>query len=58
MTYKLFLAALIAALSLGLAGCEKEGPMERAGEKLDEAAEEVKDAAEEAADEIKDATDQ
>ena len=58
MTYKLFLAALVTALSLGLAGCEKEGPMERAGEKLDEAAEEVKDAAEDAVDDIKDATDQ
>ena len=58
MTYKLFLAALVTTLSLGLAGCEKEGPMERAGEKLDEAAEEVKGAAEDAVDDIKDATDQ
>ena len=56
MSYKLFLAALVAALTLGLAGCEKEGPMERAGEKLDDAAEKVEEAAEDAADEIKDAT--
>lgn len=57
MKFRIFLAALVAALALGLAGCEKEGPMERAGEKLDDATEKVKDAAEEAGDEIEDATD-
>lgn len=57
MKFRIFLAVLIAALTVGLAGCEKEGPMERAGEKLDDATEEVKDAAEEAGDEIEDATD-
>lgn len=53
--------SLVAAL--GLAGCgsdqktpeEPEGPMENAGEKVDEAAEETGDAAEEAADEADEA---
>ena len=38
-------------------GCEKEGPMEKAGEKVDKAAEDTKDAMEDAADEIEDAAD-
>ena len=37
--------AVIAALALLLWGCpEKKGPLEKAGEKLDEAADEVEDA--------------
>lgn len=37
---KSVLAALtLSALLLGLAGCEREGPAERAGRELDEAAE-------------------
>jgi hypothetical protein len=37
--------AVIATLGLFLLGCpEKDGPLEEAGEKLDEAADEVKDA--------------
>lgn len=57
MKTRLIFAALIAILTLGLTACEKEGPMERAGEKLDDATEQAKDAVEEAADEIEDATD-
>lgn len=34
-------AAMAAALLLTLAACEKEGPMERAGEKADKAVEEA-----------------
>ena len=50
-------------MALGLAGCggdqkepaEPEGPMENAGEEVDEAAEDTADAAEEAADETDEA---
>lgn len=50
-------AALIGALSLaGLSGCEK-GPMEKAGEKVDDAVEEAGDAIEDAGDKIEDALD-
>ena len=42
---KKFLAfAITVLLSVILLGCEKEGPMERAGESVDEAVEETKDA--------------
>ena len=33
----LWATALAAALSLGLGACEREGPLERAGEEVDEA---------------------
>jgi predicted small lipoprotein YifL len=33
----LWLAALAATLTMGLAACEKKGPLERAGEEVDEA---------------------
>ena len=36
-----------ALLSCVLMGCEQKGPMERAGENMDDAMEEMKDAAEE-----------
>jgi hypothetical protein len=50
---------LIALLALMLMGCpeKKEGPLEEAGEKLDNATDEVKDAVEDAADEVEDAVD-
>lgn len=54
MKYKLLLAALLAGLMMGTAGCKEKGPMEKAGEKLDHAAEEVEEAAEEVAEEVKD----
>lgn len=38
------LGALCAALLLGLAACEREGPAERAGESIDRAAKDVRDA--------------
>jgi hypothetical protein len=43
---------------LALAGCEADGPVERAGEALDEAADEARDGAEEVAEEIEDAVDE
>lgn len=50
----LFLLSLIFAGSLGLQACEQEGPLENAGEEIDEAAEDAADAIEEA---CEDATD-
>jgi hypothetical protein len=47
----LFLALFMAfALGIGAVGCEKEGPMEEAGEEVDETVEEAGDAVEEATD--------
>jgi hypothetical protein len=50
---------ILAALSLvaapvAMSGCEREGPMERAGERLDRAGEDVEDAFEDLGDEIDD----
>jgi len=39
---------LISLFSLGLVACEREGPMERAGESIDEAVEDTGDAIEDA----------
>jgi hypothetical protein len=39
-----------------LTGCEEQGPAERAGETIDEAAEDVGDALEEAGEDIRDGT--
>ena len=43
------------ALGGGLVGCEKKGPAEQAGEKLDDAVDDAGDAAEDAADAVEDA---
>lgn len=48
---------LLLAMSVGLVACEKEGPAERAGEKVDEAVEKAGDQMEEAADKVEEATD-
>ena len=42
-------------LGAGLVACEKKGPAERAGEKLDDAAKDVKQGAERVGDKIEDA---
>jgi predicted small lipoprotein YifL len=43
MTAKLLWSAMLAAtLSVGLAACEKKGPVEQAGEEVDEAIDTVK----------------
>ena len=50
------LAALIATLTLGIAACEKQGPAERAGEKVDHAVDTVKNGGKEpASDKLEDA---
>ncbi len=59
MPFKALMLTLFAALTLTVSGCAKEeGPMEKMGKSLDEAAESVSDAAEEAAEEVKDAVDE
>jgi predicted small lipoprotein YifL len=35
-------ALMIIVLMVGLSGCKKEGPMERAGQKVDKAVEDIK----------------
>ena len=47
--------ATFAMLMLGLAACEREGPMERTGERADEAVEETKENIEEAKEKIEEA---
>jgi hypothetical protein len=42
-------------LGTGIVACEKKGPAERVGEKLDDAAKDVKDGVEKAGDKIEDA---
>jgi len=51
----IFIALII--LSAGIAACEKEGPAEKAGEKVDEAIEQAGDKIEEAGDKIEKKTD-
>jgi hypothetical protein len=41
------LIALACAMSLGLSACEKEGPLERAGEEIDEGVDTIKNGGEE-----------
>jgi hypothetical protein len=61
MTRLLTGAILALFLALGLAACEQEGPAERAGENIGQAAEdageEIDEAMEEAEEEVEDATD-
>ena len=56
---KLFVAMVLAsALTIGGFACEeKEGPAEKAGEKIDETVEEAGDKIEEAGDKVEEATD-
>jgi hypothetical protein len=50
-------AAAVAALSLLFLGCpEKDGPLENAGEELDDATDSLRDAVEDVGDEVEDAT--
>ena len=51
------LAALAMTASLGLAGCDDQGPAETAGEKIDEAVESAGEMAEDAGDKVEEATD-
>ena len=46
----------IAFIFVGFGACEKQGPAEQAGEKLDNAVEEAGESMEEAGDEVREAT--
>jgi hypothetical protein len=51
----IFLITLLASLSL--VGCDNDGPMEEAGESVDQAADDAGDATEDAADDVEDTVD-
>lgn len=51
-------AALVCAMSLGLAACEKKGPLEQAGEEVDEAVDTVKNGEESTSSKVDDAFDE
>lgn len=52
------IAALLCAMSLGLAACEKKGPLEQAGEEVDEAVDTVKNGEESTSSKVDDAFDE
>jgi len=52
---KAMLAGLVAGLVLAVAGCEKEGPVEKAGKEVDKAGAQAGQQVEKAGDAIKDA---
>jgi predicted small lipoprotein YifL len=59
MSSKIFRSSLAPfALLLMLAGCEKQGPLERAGEEIDEAVEDVRAGGETTANKVDDAVDE
>lgn len=55
---KLWAAAIAATLVISIAGCEKQGPLERAGEEVDEAVDTVKHGEESTATKVDDAVDE
>jgi altronate dehydratase len=55
---KLWAAAIAAVLVIGIGGCEKQGPLERAGEEVDEAVDTVKNGEESTATKVDDAVDE
>jgi hypothetical protein len=56
MLRKTALMALVATFAFGLGACEKQGPAERAGEKVDHAVDTIKNGGEEpASDKLEDA---
>jgi hypothetical protein len=54
----ILIGMLSAALFGGLAGCEREGTMERAGEEVDEAVDTVKEGEESTGNQVDDAVDE
>jgi hypothetical protein len=48
---------LALGVAFGVAGCEEKGPLEEAGERMDDALDEAGDAVEDAGEEVKDAVD-
>ena len=53
----LMLAALTCTLTVGIAACEKKGPMEQAGEEVDEAIDTMKNGGESTSSKLDDAAD-
>lgn len=53
----LFAVALAMVLGLGLTGCEQKGPVEQAGEEVDEAIDTLKNGRESTANKVDDAVD-
>ena len=47
MNFRILWAAMAATAALGLAACEKQGPIEKAGEEVDEAVDTIKNGGEE-----------
>ena len=59
MNPRIIWAALAATTAIGLAACEKQGPVERAGEEVDEAVDTIKHGGEEStANKVDDALDE
>jgi hypothetical protein len=59
MNLRVVWAALAATAAIGLTACEKEGPIERAGEEVDEAVDTIKNGGEEStANKVDDALDE
>lgn len=54
----LSLAGLLAVMSLGLAACERQGPVERAGEEVDEAVDTLRNGEESTANKVDDTVDE
>lgn len=52
------LIAIACAVSLGLSACEKQGPLEHAGEEVDEAVDTVKNGEESTSNKVDDAVDE
>jgi predicted small secreted protein len=58
ITYSLLLAPAIVGASLIVTGCDtQQGPVEKAGEAIDEAAQDAQDSMEEAGEEVRDEID-
>lgn len=59
MNLRVIWAALAATAAIGVAACEKQGPIERAGEEVDEAVDTIKNGGEEStANKLDDAVDE
>jgi len=55
MTNKLLQLVMVLIIGVFIAGCEQEGPMERAGKVVDEAVEDTGEAIEDAQEKVEDA---
>ncbi len=56
MKFKTFILLLLFLVTIALTGCEKDGPVENAGKKIDNAIENAAEAIKDAGDKVKDAT--